>query len=109
MKTFDRLIRCLSKSALATTITIGVGVAVAQDDIGFDDNGATIETELLQTLQIKGSSAPSYVHFAQQADLSAVYAHPLDWEDRGQYVYDSLVATADSSQAEARQLLTPRA
>ena len=37
--------------------------------------------------------------------MSAVYAHPLDWEDRGQYVYDTLVATADASQAEARQLL----
>lgn len=42
---------------------------------------------------------------AEQADLSAAY-NITDWSARGQYVYDTLKATADRTQAGVRDLLT---
>ncbi|GAB4581218.1 MAG: hypothetical protein Fur0022_39650 [Anaerolineales bacterium] len=44
---------------------------------------------------------------AEQADLSEAY-HISDWYARGQYVYNTLKATADQTQAELRALLTAR-
>ncbi|WP_026199094.1 S8 family serine peptidase [Lamprocystis purpurea] len=96
--------RNLRQWGLAVFVTIGSGGAFAQSTAAVGDAGAKIESELIQTLQTKGTSA-FYVHFEQKADLSSVYGFAMTWEERGQYVYDTLRATAQSSQAEAQQLL----
>ena len=104
MRQIDNLIQFIGRLVIASTMAIAGGYAGAQEAIQPENSDAKIESSLLQTLQSKGSSA-IYIHFAQQADLSGVYAHPLDWHERGQYVYDTLVATAEASQAEAIQFL----
>jgi subtilisin family serine protease len=62
-----------------------------------------IDQQVLDTLAADGL-ADFWVVLADQADLGGAAAIE-DWEERGQYVYDTLVATADASQAEIRTML----
>ncbi|HWR64665.1 MAG TPA: S8 family serine peptidase, partial [Bellilinea sp.] len=59
-----------------------------------------VEQKLLDELQANGS-ADFVIEMAEQADLSAAYAIS-DWNERGQYVVDTLKATADRSQKGVR-------
>ncbi len=59
-----------------------------------------VETKLLEELQASGS-ADFVVEMTEQADLSAAYAIS-DWNERGQYVVDTLKGVADRSQKNAR-------
>src|SRR5690554_1808234 len=57
---------------------------------------ANVEPGLRDSIAATGSG--SYlVYMKDQANLSAAYS--MDWEKRGQYVYDTLRATAAQSQA----------
>ena len=48
-------------------------------------------------------SADFIVRFTEQADLSAAYA--MDWNSRGEFVYNSLLETATRSQANSKSIL----
>jgi PKD repeat protein len=61
-----------------------------------------IEADLLDALAAEGS-ADFIVRFLKQADLSPAYA--MGWDQRGEFVYETLLAVAESSQAEAKALL----
>ncbi|MEW5987396.1 MAG: S8 family serine peptidase, partial [Chloroflexota bacterium] len=64
-----------------------------------------IDPRLLSDLEAAADGQADFiVVMAEQADLSAAYAIS-DWNARGQYVYDTLKATADRTQAAIRALL----
>ena len=48
-------------------------------------------------------SADFIVRFTEQADLSAAYS--MDWNARGEYVYNTLLETANRSQVNANAIL----
>jgi subtilisin family serine protease len=58
-----------------------------------------VEAELLNNLATEGT-ADLIAVFSEQADLSAAYG--MDWDERGEYVYGTLKAVAERSQARAR-------
>jgi len=64
---------------------------------------APIDPAVLAELDTHGE-ATFFVLFREQADLSPASAI-RDWGERGRFVHDRLVATAESSQAGARSLL----
>ncbi len=69
------------------------------------DNTVTdqkVESTLVDQVTSQGS-ADFIVRFAEQADLSAAYA--MDWDARGEYVYNTLRDTAARSQADAKLAL----
>jgi hypothetical protein len=61
-----------------------------------------IESSLLSAIAENGT-ADFIVRFNQQADLSAAYT--MDWNQRGEFVYDTLRETAASSQLNAKAIL----
>ncbi|MDY0019927.1 MAG: S8 family serine peptidase, partial [Anaerolineae bacterium] len=61
-----------------------------------------VEPQLAQTLTSEGKS-DFWVEFSERADLSPAYA--MNWEARGQFVYDALRTTADRAQAATRAYL----
>jgi len=61
-----------------------------------------IEADLLDALAAEGS-ADFIVDFVEQADLSPAYS--MGWDQRGEFVYDTLRAVAAESQAEAKAML----
>jgi subtilisin family serine protease len=70
--------------------------------IAANENSNKIENQLLDQYTT-GESTDFIVRFTEQADLSPAYS--MDWETRGEYVYNTLRATADRSQAAAKALL----
>ena len=58
-----------------------------------------VEAALLDKLATEGT-ADLIVVFGEQADLTAAYS--MGWEERGEYVYGTLKAAAERSQAGAR-------
>ena len=64
---------------------------------------APIDPAVLAEFNAKGE-ATFWVLFREQADLSPAFAI-RDWNQRGRFVYERLVATAESSQARVRALL----
>lgn len=62
-----------------------------------------VEQKLMDELQANGS-ADFVIEMAEQADLSAAYTIS-DWDERGQYVVDTLKAAAERSQKGVRGLL----
>jgi hypothetical protein len=65
-------------------------------------DASKIEGILLDQLAVD-SNADFIVRFAEQADLSAAYT--MDWSARGEYVYNTLLETANRSQANAISIL----
>jgi hypothetical protein len=61
-----------------------------------------IEGYLLDQFAAQGS-ADFVVRFTEQADLSAAYS--MDWEARGEFVYNTLTETARQAQATAKGML----
>jgi subtilisin family serine protease len=61
-----------------------------------------VEAALLSKLS-KAGSADFIVRFAEQADLSPAYA--MDWEERGQFVYNTLVEVTERTQGRAKDHL----
>src|SRR5690606_16005003 len=61
-----------------------------------------IEAQLLDLFAVK-ESGDFIVRFTEQADLSPAYK--MDWQERGEFVYNTLKETAGRSQAAAKELL----
>ncbi len=57
---------------------------------------APIDPAVIAELETRGE-ATFWVLFRDQADLDAAFAI-RDWDERGRFVYERLVATAESSQ-----------
>jgi len=66
---------------------------------------AEIEPELQAVLQAEGQ-ANLFIMFRDQADLSPAYS--MSWAERGEFVYQILLATAQRSQAQVRSYLDAR-
>jgi subtilisin family serine protease len=71
-------------------------VAIAQQGID------KLDRSLVNQLTVQGR-ADYIVHFSAQADLSAAYS--MDWDARGEFVYDTLLETARVSQKKAKDIL----
>jgi subtilisin family serine protease len=69
---------------------------------GIPDIAGKIEPELIEKLNQEGA-VDYIVQFAEQADLSAAYK--MSWEERGDFVYHTLVETAARSQVRAKGIL----
>ncbi|WP_114907949.1 carboxypeptidase regulatory-like domain-containing protein [Ornithinimicrobium murale] len=93
--------------SLAMVVGLGVGTPTASADPSPDDTSATetaptrgadkIEPELRQTLH-NAASTDFWLSFDERPDLAAAQdIH--DWTERGQFVYDQLAETAESSLA----------
>ncbi|HAL16891.1 MAG TPA: hypothetical protein DCP32_09105 [Anaerolineaceae bacterium] len=83
-------------------ITVGVGLALPRPAAAqgvTPPQGERVDRQVLETLAATGS-ADFVIEMAEQADLSAAYAIS-DWNERGQYVVDTLKATAERSQKDA--------
>jgi hypothetical protein len=64
-----------------------------------------IESTLLDQFTTNGS-ADFIVRFNEQADLSAAYS--MDWNSRGEFVYNTLQEAAERSQVNAKAILQER-
>ena len=77
-------------------------LSFAQGGAGQTAAAARIEADLLEQLAAGGTS-DMIVVMAEQADLSPAYS--MGWKERGEFVYNTLKATAERSQAHAKALL----
>ncbi len=66
------------------------------------DGSSKIESSLFEQVSLNGSS-DFIMRFTPQADLSAAYS--MNWEARGEYVYNTLSEIASRSQAQAKAIL----
>ena len=83
-------------------LTVGAGLALPRPAAAqgvTPPQGERVDPQVLETLAASGS-ADFVIEMAEQADLSAAYAIS-DWNERGQYVVDTLKATAERSQKDA--------
>jgi subtilisin family serine protease len=64
-----------------------------------------VDPELLSAAKVS-ESLDYLIYFEEQADLSAAYELP--WEQRGWYVYETLMAQAEKSQEKVRKFLDRR-
>ncbi len=89
-------------SAAILLITVGGGLTLTRPAAAqgvTPPQGERVDSQVLETLAASGS-ADFVIEMAEQADLSAAYAIS-DWNERGQYVVDTLKATAERSQKDA--------
>jgi subtilisin family serine protease len=84
-------------------VAIGLCVSAVPALLKGEEGRAAIDPSVLAELHAKGE-ADFFVVFREQADLSAAHAI-RDWNERGRFVYERLVATADSSQVGVRAQL----
>lgn len=88
--------------SLILLITLGATPRVTVKAQDPPDDIPTVDPLLLS--EAKRSDSLEYlIYFEEQADLSAAYT--LSWEARGWYVYETLNALAEESQAEVRAFL----
>ena len=83
-------------------LTVGAGLTLPRPAAAqgvTPPQGERVDRQVLETLAASGS-ADFVIEMAEQADLSAAYAIS-DWNERGQYVVDTLKATAERSQKDA--------
>jgi hypothetical protein len=82
-------------------------IGLARNDVATagNDHPDKIEGMLLDRFTVDGT-ADFIVRFTEQADLSAAYS--MDWNARGEFVYNTLLNTATRSQANAKALLDGR-
>lgn len=88
--------------AAIVLLTVGAGLALTRPAAAqgvTPPPGERVDRQVLETLAASGS-ADFVIEMAEQADLSAAYAIS-DWNERGQYVVDTLKATAERSQKDA--------
>jgi len=91
----------LALVAVLTLLVTALPIAAAQGPSGADK----IEKMLLDRFAAEGR-ADFIVRFTEQADLSPAYA--MGWQERGEFVVDTLTATAERSQARAKAILDGR-
>ncbi len=92
-----------ASALIAAMLGLAVPAAGQPGEPGQADPAAKME-EAVRTALADGQTSDFWVRFAARADLSAAPAE-RDWTARGQLVVDALQATADESQASARELL----
>lgn len=93
----------ISTAAITLMIMVAfLGLAKHDAVMAAQDIASKIDAVLLDRFTTDGSS-DFIVRFSDQADLSA--AAGMDWTTRGVFVYDSLVETANQSQANAIAIL----
>jgi Subtilase family/Carboxypeptidase regulatory-like domain/Domain of unknown function (DUF4394) len=95
-----KLFSLLFAAILVLSLLPTLGLAHDKDAPQVSDK---IDKELADLLSVNGS-ADLVVTMAEQADLSPAYQIG-DWNARGQYVYDTLRAVAERSQANAKDYL----
>lgn len=78
------------------------GLARRDSAAAAGDGSEKIETTLLDQISTDGS-ADFIVRFTEQPDLSAAYS--MDWDARGEFVYNTLRDSAKRSQANAKATL----
>ena len=89
--------------AVALLLVVAImGLAAHDGTANAQLDTSKIEDVLLDRFTGDGN-ADFIVRFIAQADLTAAYG--MDWEERGNYVYDSLAHTATMSQGDAIALL----
>jgi hypothetical protein len=79
-----------------------LGLASRDSAVASQEGSEKIEGTLLDQFTTDGS-VDFIVRFSEQADLTAAYS--MDWDTRGEYVYNTLRVTAESSQANAKAIL----
>ncbi len=79
-----------------SSVTTSSGIAQANDPI------VTVEQAVLDEMQTKGS-ASYWIQFKNDVDLSPAYT--MNWSDRGWFVYKTLLAQADATQAPVQKYL----
>ena len=90
-------------------IIVSIFITIAFLDLADHDSslaatdGTSKLDESLRLIFADQNTADFIISFNKQADLSAAYA--MDWDSRGQFVYDSLSTIADQSQVKARAIL----
>ncbi len=87
-------------------VVIGVCVFVPPVIAQGGDGTAPIDPAVLAELDAKGE-ATFWVLFREQVDLSPAF-EIRDWDQRGRFVYERLVAAAEESQGGVRDLLKTR-
>ncbi len=92
-------------AAVMAVAIVGTGLGSLAADTAPPVPAAFIEPELQTALQTQGQ-ANLFVVFREQADLSAAYG--MSWEERGDYVYQTLSEVAQRSQARVREALDAR-
>jgi uncharacterized repeat protein (TIGR01451 family) len=93
----------ITTTAIALIIFVAfLGLASHDSVMAAQDEGSKIEGLLLDRFTADGS-ADFIVRFAEQADLSAAYS--MDWNTRGEFVYNTLRDTAANSQVNAKAIL----
>jgi subtilisin family serine protease len=79
-----------------------LGLAHRDAAVAAEVGSDKIEGTLLDQITTDGS-ADFIIRFTEQADLSPAYS--MDWDARGDFVYNTLRKTADRSQANAKAIL----
>ncbi|MDF1520301.1 MAG: S8 family serine peptidase [Brevefilum sp.] len=74
-----------------------------KNDAGFSE--PVVDPALVSAAKL-ADSLDYLIYFEEKADLTGAYE--LSWEERGWYVYDTLVAQAEESQAKVRKYLDKR-
>ncbi|PWB73949.1 MAG: hypothetical protein C3F15_08450 [Holophagae bacterium] len=95
--------RQLNLLRVVSFVVIGVCLLAVPALAQRGEGKAMIDPSVLAELDAEGE-ATFWVLFREQADLSPAHAI-RDWNERGTYVYERLIATAESSQARVRALL----
>ena len=82
----------------------------AKDILQWEKNDANFSEPVVDPTLISAAkladSLDYLIYFEEKADLTGAYELP--WEERGWYVYDTLVAQAEESQAKVRKYLEKR-
>ena len=93
----------VSTTAIILLIIVAfLGLAKHDSVMAAQDEGTKIEGSLVDRFATDGS-ADFIVRFNDQADLSAAYT--MDWDARGEFVYNTLRETAATSQVNAIGML----
>ncbi len=93
----------INTTAIALLIFVAfLGLAKHDSVMAAEVDASKIEGLLLERFAADGN-ADFIVRFTEQADLSA--ATSMDWNARGEYVYNTLLETANRSQANAIAIL----
>ena len=96
-----------STTVIALIIVVGlIGMAGHDSAVAAHDGSSKIEALLLDQLSANGS-ADFIIVMAEQSDVSAASQMQSKLE-KGQYVFDTLVATADRTQADLLSYLDSR-
>ncbi len=97
-------LKWLINTTAIALIIVAAFLGMARHDVAVaaQDDGSKIEGALLDKFTADGN-ADFIVRFVDQADLSAAYS--MDWQARGEFVYNALKDTAANSQTNAKAIL----